>query len=102
MCLIMELAKGGNLHQRIKDPAKPRLCYKEVLQVGTCCHVCTVTAMPKLLYVTWYVTRSCRLACVHCDSYAKVTVCYKVCYKVCCNLCYKVCYKVLQVGICTL
>lgn len=36
VCLIMELAKGGNLHQRIKDPAKPRLCYKEVLQVCLC------------------------------------------------------------------
>ena len=90
VCLIMELAKGGNLHQRIKDPAKPKLCYKEVLQVGPCSYVCTVTAMPKLLYVTWYVaryvTRSCRLAYVHCDSHAKVTACYKVCHKVCCKL----------------
>ena len=57
MCLIMELAKGGNLHQRIKDPAKPKLCYKEVLQVGTYSHICSVTAMPKLLHVTRYITR---------------------------------------------
>lgn len=35
----MELAKGGNLDQRIKDPAKPRLCYKEVLQVCFCVQV---------------------------------------------------------------
>jgi len=31
VCLIMELAKGGNLHQRINDTTKGRLSYMEIL-----------------------------------------------------------------------
>ena len=34
VCLIMELAKGGNLHQRINDTSRSRLCYMEVLQLA--------------------------------------------------------------------
>lgn len=33
-CLVMELVKGGNLHQRIYDRSAPRLTHLEVLQVG--------------------------------------------------------------------
>ena len=31
-CLVMELVKGGNLHQRIYDRAAPRLTHLEILQ----------------------------------------------------------------------
>lgn len=34
-CLIMELAEGGNLHQRIYDPRRPRMSLVEALQVPT-------------------------------------------------------------------
>ena len=34
VCLIMELAKGGNLHQRINDATKSRLSYMEILQLA--------------------------------------------------------------------
>lgn len=33
-CLVMELVKGGNLHQRIYDRSAPRLTHLEILQVG--------------------------------------------------------------------
>lgn len=33
-CLVMELVKGGNLHQRIYDRALPRLTHLQILQVG--------------------------------------------------------------------
>ena len=32
-CLVMELVKGGNLHQRIYDRSAPRLTHLEILQV---------------------------------------------------------------------
>ena len=32
-CLVMELVKGGNLHQRIYDRSTPRLTHLEILQV---------------------------------------------------------------------
>ena len=32
-CLIMELAEGGNLHQRIHDPVRGRMSLLETLQV---------------------------------------------------------------------
>ena len=32
-CLIMELAAGGNLHQRIYDTSRPRMTLIEALQV---------------------------------------------------------------------
>ena len=31
-CLVMELVKGGNLHQRIYDRSAPRLTHLEILQ----------------------------------------------------------------------
>ena len=33
-CLVMELVKGGNLHQRIYDRGSPRLTHLEILQVS--------------------------------------------------------------------
>ena len=33
-CLVMELVKGGNLHQRIYDRSSPRLTHLEILQVS--------------------------------------------------------------------
>ena len=33
ICLIMELAEGGSLHQRIYDPKRPRMTLVEALQV---------------------------------------------------------------------
>lgn len=34
MCLIMELAKGGNLHQRINDNTKGPLSHIQILQLA--------------------------------------------------------------------
>lgn len=34
VCLIMEMAKGGNLHQRINDKTKSRLGYMDILQLA--------------------------------------------------------------------
>ena len=34
MCLIMELAQGGNLHQRINDKVKGRMSYMDILQLA--------------------------------------------------------------------
>jgi len=33
ICLIMELVEGGNLHQRIHDPRRPRMTLLESLEV---------------------------------------------------------------------
>lgn len=33
-CLVMELVKGGNLHQRIYDCSAPRLTHLEILQAS--------------------------------------------------------------------
>jgi hypothetical protein len=33
ICLIMELVEGGNLHQRIHDPRRPRMTLLEALEV---------------------------------------------------------------------
>lgn len=35
VCLIMELAEGGSLYQRIHDPTRPRMTLVEALQVST-------------------------------------------------------------------
>lgn len=35
--IIMELADGGNLAERVYAPHKRRLSYLEILQVGGCC-----------------------------------------------------------------
>ena len=33
ICLIMELVEGGNLHQRVHDPRRPRMTLLEALEV---------------------------------------------------------------------
>ena len=42
-CLVMELVKGGNLHQRIYDRSSPRLTHLEILQVSMPCDLAHLT-----------------------------------------------------------